>query len=116
MALGTPPLAWFYTAAWPVFTPPLTIKRYIHFRDQIEWISSPGKDRKILMNFVGRYERFQDDYTEICNLLGLSPPTMPSERKSTHGQDYRAVYTSKMVDIVDNIYKVDIAAFGYEFE
>jgi hypothetical protein len=24
MALGTPPLAWFYTAAWPVFTPPLT--------------------------------------------------------------------------------------------
>jgi hypothetical protein len=25
MALGTPPLAWFYTAAWPVFTPPLTI-------------------------------------------------------------------------------------------
>jgi predicted DNA-binding WGR domain protein len=25
MALGTPPLAWFYTAAWPVFTPPLTL-------------------------------------------------------------------------------------------
>ena len=24
MALGTPPLAWFYAAAWSVFTPPLT--------------------------------------------------------------------------------------------
>ncbi|MDD9727613.1 hypothetical protein PVV74_19345 [Roseovarius sp. SK2] len=27
MALGTLPLAWFYTAAWPVFTPPLTDDR-----------------------------------------------------------------------------------------
>jgi len=25
MALGTPPLAWFCAATWPVFTPPLTI-------------------------------------------------------------------------------------------
>ena len=25
MALGAPPLAWFCAAAWPVFTPPLTL-------------------------------------------------------------------------------------------
>jgi len=31
MALGTPPLAWFYAAAWPVFTPPLTLQEDPHY-------------------------------------------------------------------------------------
>jgi hypothetical protein len=29
MALGTPPLAWFYAAAWSVFTPPLTLRAFV---------------------------------------------------------------------------------------
>jgi len=93
-----------------------SIKKYIHFRDQIDWISSSGMNKKILMNFVGRYEKFQTDYTEICSALDLPAPNLPSERKSTHGQNYREIYTARMVDLVGDIYGADIDAFGYDFE
>ncbi|MCD1636366.1 sulfotransferase family protein [Martelella mediterranea] len=94
-----------------------SIKRYIHFRDQIDWISSPGKKRKILVDFVGRYEEISKDYTEICRTLGLTvhPPLPPGNSKS-HDQDYRRIYTSQMVDLVQDIYRTDIETFGYEFE
>jgi hypothetical protein len=92
------------------------IKSYIHFRDQIDWISSRSRGRSISMNFFGRYENFQEDYRYVCRILELPPPSLPSERKSTHGQDYRKVYTTKMVDLVEDIYKPDIEAFGYKFE
>ena len=32
MALGTPPLAWFCAAAWPVLSPPLTPDLHVLFR------------------------------------------------------------------------------------
>jgi hypothetical protein len=41
---------------------------------------------------------------------------VPHERKSRHSQDYRKLYTSEMVDLVEEIYSADISAFGYSFE
>jgi hypothetical protein len=92
------------------------IKRYINFRDQVEWISS-CKEKKNLMDFVGRYESLQEDCACIYGAIGIPPPpSMLSERKSTHGKDYRKIYTPKVVDLVQRIYGADIEAFGYEFE
>ncbi len=40
MALGTPPLAWFCAASWPVLSPPLTELARIHDRKALKagWV------------------------------------------------------------------------------
>ncbi|MEO4045282.1 sulfotransferase family 2 domain-containing protein [Hoeflea sp. CAU 1731] len=93
------------------------VRKYIHFRDQIDWISEPGNngERKILVDFVGRYERLEDDFAQISRRLGYSVP-LTQERIGQRKEDYRTSYTPQMVDIVSEIYKSDIKAFDYRFE
>lgn len=90
------------------------IKSYIHFRDQVDWISDPNKGY-ILADFVGYYENISQDYRRIQDILKLSG-TLPMERKRFNQRDYRQLYSTKMVDIVTDIYAKDISALGYSFE
>jgi len=63
------------------------IKKYIHFRDQLDWICCPQNPKSITANFVGRYETIQDDYERLGQMLNLPDP-LPFERKSRSKVDY----------------------------
>lgn len=91
------------------------IRRYIHFRDQRDWITAPGARGRPLVDFIGRYEQLNEDYRVLEDQLGLTA-TLPSERVRAGRQDYRRMYDSRMVDIVARIYAADIGLFGYDFE
>jgi len=93
------------------------VRSYIHFRDQLDWISLPvgfTGDRRLCMDFVGRYETLGDDYRRLCERLGLDVQ-LPRLR-SSESRDYRQAYDTRMVDIVGHLYRADIEAFGYAFE
>ena len=93
------------------------VSRYIHFRDQLDWISGPRTTgRKILIDHVGKYETLKEDYALISHKLNRKIE-LPHERRLSDGRDFRQAYTSsRMVDIVADIYSDDIEQFGYTFE
>ncbi|MEM8620173.1 MAG: sulfotransferase family 2 domain-containing protein, partial [Actinomycetota bacterium] len=62
------------------------VQRQLHFRPQANWICA-GRTGMPAVDFVGRFERLQDDYKVICDELGItaelpainrSPPTEAS--------------------------------------
>jgi hypothetical protein len=91
------------------------IKKYIHFKDQLDWVCNSDKARTILVDFIGRFETIQKDYERLGQILKLQE-ALPVERKRSHRADYRRVYSTKMVDIVSHMYAEDISKFGYSFE
>ena len=93
------------------------VRRYIHFRDQLDWISEPRTmGRKILIDRVGKFETLKEDYALISQKLNRKIE-LPHERQLSDGRDFRQAYTSsRMVDIVTDIYGDDIEQFGYTFE
>ena len=61
MALGTPPLAWFCAATWPVLSPPLTLKLLFYFN--MLWnvrIGVGGGSGGIRTHGTFRFAGFQD--------------------------------------------------------
>ena len=93
----------------------VTVRRYIHFRDQADWVTAPGNRTRPLVDFIGRYERLDEDYRALETRLGLSVP-LPSERVRRDRRDFRELYDSRMVDVIARIYATDIELFGYNFE
>ncbi len=73
--------------------------------------------RKLIVDFVGRYETVERDYEEICRLAGLEYLVLPKIKSETrkiknHYSDY---YDSRTRQIVEQANKQCINLFGYKF-
>lgn len=90
-----------------------SIKKYDHFRDQRDWLIDP-KSGQILIDFVGRFEKLEDDFEFVCNHLGITRK-LPHERRGG-GEEFRKYYTKKMVSIAASVYESDIKEFSYRFD
>ena len=66
-----------------------------------------------LMDFVGRYERIEEDFASVCRKIGVDI-ALPHLNRSEHAK-YRDYYTAETKAIVSNIFARDIERFGYEF-
>jgi hypothetical protein len=69
----------------------------------------------IVVDFIGRYERFREDFEEICRRIGIAPPRLPHRRKAEDRTDYRRYYNEKTMKIVADRFKPDIDMFDYTF-
>ncbi|AMQ65973.1 sulfotransferase [Stenotrophomonas phage vB_SmaS-DLP_6] len=67
------------------------------------------------VDFTGRYEHLQRDFDHVCDVIKHPRTILPLRNRSKH-DDYRTYYTPDLVDRVAELYKRDIAAFGYTFE
>jgi hypothetical protein len=65
------------------------------------------------MDFVGRFERFADDFAVVCRHLGVAA-ALEAGNASVH-PPYRELYTPAMRSVVTDVYRDDIEAFEYEF-
>jgi hypothetical protein len=78
---------------------------------QQEFICS--EDGELLVDFVGKFERLEDDFKSICSRIGTSaslPRYNVSDRKP-----YRQYYSEETRDLVENAFSEDITYFEYEF-
>jgi hypothetical protein len=69
---------------------------------------------RLLADYVGRVERMQASFDEICARIGI--PGQPLEQvNSTRRGDYRDYYDDALVAGVAALYRRDLELFGYEF-
>ncbi len=76
-----------------------------------DWICD--RDQRIVVDFVGRFERLEEDWTVIAEHLGITQP-LPHRNRSTRGP-YRQYYTSATRDIVARRFAWAIDRFEYRF-
>ncbi len=81
------------------------------FMPQVEWLA----DNKgaIDVDFVGRFERLQEDFEEICRRLGKTASLPHTKRSAREG--YQTYYNDDTSRIVGDYFAEDLKQFGYEF-
>lgn len=96
----------------------MSFAEYLRYETSREKFSQQSfitdRDGRLLVDFVGRFERLADDFRFVCNQLGLAPP-LAHAKKSDRG-DYREYYTPPDIELVKEHFRSDIERFGYSFE
>jgi Sulfotransferase family len=80
--------------------------------DLTEWISDGDE---IIVDFVGRYENLNEDWSKVCRALNV--PALPLARENrVVRQDYRVFYDDESRELVANRFARTIELFGYRFD
>ena len=101
--------------------------RCLHHRytydSQLSWIT--GKDGKLAVDFIGRFENINEDFRTILNKINDIHPLpkekdgnwdLPWTNSASRGHHYSWYYNDETVERVRKHYRTDIEEFGYEFE
>jgi hypothetical protein len=97
----------------------MTFREYLDWRVnedlklQSDFILSD--DGKMLVDYVGRLESINQDFSEICESIGLDKDyVIPRLNRSNHSE-YRKYYDSESKQIIQQAFRKDIEIFGYSF-
>ena len=72
---------------------------------------------QVLTDFLGRYERVQDDFDRICKTLGIVAPALPHKRRAQdRSTDYRSYYSDALAERVAQHFARDVEMLGYRFD
>lgn len=82
-------------------------------RHQADYVLGP--DENLIVNFVGYFERLEEDFAEICRRIGITA-ALPPPKAHAPRKDYRSFYNDKTRDMVAKAYARDIELFGYTFD
>jgi len=73
----------------------------------------------VLVDFIGKYEKLNEDYSNVCNKLGIPFKELFPRLRSNYRQDsshYSKYYDSETKKIVENHFSKEIKMFDYSFE
>jgi hypothetical protein len=79
---------------------------------QLFWISD--RNGKIAMDFIGRYEKLEEDFSYVCNTLRIKDVNLP-RLIAGDGRPYTHFYDEETKAIVARKYAEEIAFFKFEF-
>ncbi|MGA1081249.1 MAG: sulfotransferase family 2 domain-containing protein [Steroidobacteraceae bacterium] len=68
---------------------------------------------RCLVDFVGRFERLEQDFGEACRRMGVQA-TLPHVKVTRHAP-YREAYDDETRALVARVFAADLEAFGFEF-
>lgn len=91
---------------------------FIHFVPQYRFICAPFS-RRILVNWIGRFEQLEDDFDIVRRRLGLASVQLPHHNEGPRARerrDFREHYTPAARRIVERVYRTDIELLGYSFD
>jgi Sulfotransferase family len=81
-------------------------------RYQLDWfVDANGA---MLADFIGRFERLDQDWAFVANKLGLTT-TLPHSRANARSRHYTEYYNERTRNIIGDKFRVDIESFGYQF-
>jgi hypothetical protein len=90
----------------------------MHFLSQHVVVCGPGRDRRVMADFVGRFETLATDFEVVAERIGggqrlqLPHKLRSSSRKS---RSYTEFYDDRLRDLVYERYREDIEIFDYSF-
>jgi len=82
-------------------------------RNQIDKLSD--LEGRLIVNSVGRLEDVQNGFARVCERAGVEPIEVPHVNGTGQGRRYASFYDDWSRDLVLDLYRRDIEAFGYEF-
>lgn len=82
-----------------------------HFRSQYTFIVD--QQGKLIPDFIGRFEKLNEDFLTIATKINLPTKQLPHELKGKH-QHYTSYYTPETWEIVRKRYQQDIELFNYD--
>ena len=82
-------------------------------RSQLYWITDCNGE--VVMDFVGRFERLEEDFAHVGEVLGLKNGRLPKLISSKPSDHYTQFYDDKTQALIANFYQEEIATFGFEF-
>lgn len=88
------------------------LRVYLHLRQQHYCTHINGV---CVVDDVARVENLQEGFDRWCNMIGLTPVTLPRSNPSVRRKSYREYYNDKTKRIVTKLYKKDLELFGYTF-
>jgi len=72
---------------------------------------------QLIVDYIGRYERLEKDFAEICARIGMVAPRLPHRRQANdRSADYRRYYTDETADLIQRHFAADIERLGYRFD
>ncbi len=104
--------------------PSTTFKEYIKLFGEGKQISrfSPfhlpyitDNNGEIIVNYIGKFESLAESMEHVYSKIGESYQELPHENKSKR-KDYRSYYDIESIEIVEKLFKKEIALFNYTFE
>jgi len=81
-------------------------------RSQVEFVTD--RRGRLLVDFLGRYETLRDDFQTVCRQVGLDCE-LPWHNRSERC-NYRSYYDDDTAELVANLCRADVDAFGYTFD
>jgi hypothetical protein len=67
----------------------------------------------VMVDFVGRYERLQDDWRRVCAALNAPPGRLMRWNTTTERPQTRDAYDTRTAAVVRRLYADDFKVFGY---
>ncbi len=100
---------------------PLQYYIYDHSNSSSGWLEFIFSKKKKMdqpdqhIDYLLQFERLDDDFKKLCELLDIPFKELPVRNRSDHGH-FMQYYDEKLKDIVGRKFKEEIDFFGYDFE
>lgn len=70
---------------------------------------------KVIVDFIGRYEKLQEDFRHVCATIGIAQPPLAHKRQAKDRSSYQKYYTDETASLVAEYFRADVEMFGYTF-
>lgn len=91
---------------------PENARAALHFRPQTDFLKLNGK---IAVDFIGKMERFAEDFDYVKHRIGRDDAELPHKNRSKR-EDYHGYYNEATRKRVATVYAEDIALLDYSFD
>ena len=80
-----------------------------------QWWMLERRDGELGVDFVGRFERLEQDMAAVCGHIGIPYQPLPRANVSER-EPYQGYYTPELAMLVRECWAREIEAFGYTFD
>ena len=88
-----------------------------HFGRQTEYLFKNGVSGELALDFIGRFEDFEDDFYRLCAMRNLRTkvPLLRTNASREPGGDFRRYFSDELAELVFVTYQPEIEFFRYSF-